>query len=169
MNLPVPTSGLVPHSPLALPETLLTRAKAVRVVFFDVDGVLTDGKLYYKDREISFKTNDITRKALEAAYKELPEGISGKVFSDNTKINSLYLNDDGKVYLDLNKEFITEMNADSGYEEMLLQCIANTFGSYYGVDKVILTIDNHLYESGHIKLEKGQYLSVKTEGSVEIP
>ena len=43
MNLPVPTSGLVPHSPLALPETLLTRAKAVRVVFFDVDGVLTDG------------------------------------------------------------------------------------------------------------------------------
>ena len=50
MNLPATTSGLVPYTALALPEALLTRAKAVRVVFFDVDGVLTDGKLYYSEQ-----------------------------------------------------------------------------------------------------------------------
>ncbi|MFB0919429.1 MAG: GerMN domain-containing protein, partial [Oscillospiraceae bacterium] len=128
----------------------------------------TDGVLLYKDSEVSFKTNDITRKVLETAYKQLPEGFSGKVFSENTRINSLYLNDDGMVYLDLSNDFVTEMNAGSDYEAMLLQCVANTFGSYYGAERVILTIDNGLYESGHIKLEKGQYLTVKTENSVEI-
>ncbi len=129
---------------------------------------MDDNKLYYKDSEISFKTNDVTRSVLETAYKEQFEGQPGTVFSENTKINSLYLNNDSMVYLDLNRDFIKEMSAGSGYEMMILQCIANTFGTYYGADKVILTIDNGLYESGHIKLEKGQFLSVKTEGSVEI-
>ena len=50
MNLPVPTQALVANTALALPEALLTRARAVRVVFFDVDGVLTDGKLYYSEQ-----------------------------------------------------------------------------------------------------------------------
>jgi 3-deoxy-D-manno-octulosonate 8-phosphate phosphatase (KDO 8-P phosphatase) len=50
MNLPVPLTSVSPYAPLALPDALLTRAKAVRVVFFDVDGVLTDGKLYYSEQ-----------------------------------------------------------------------------------------------------------------------
>ena len=32
---------------LTWPPTLLLRAQAVRVAFFDVDGVLTDGGLYF--------------------------------------------------------------------------------------------------------------------------
>ncbi|MFI0547212.1 MAG: KdsC family phosphatase [Brachymonas sp.] len=50
MNLPVPAPSLAPRVALALPDSLLTRAKAVRVVFFDVDGVLTDGRLYYSEQ-----------------------------------------------------------------------------------------------------------------------
>jgi len=129
---------------------------------------VNDGKLYYKDQEISFKTNDITREVLETAYKQQIAGQPGRVFSDNTKINSLYLNQDGMVYLDLSQAFVSEMNAGSGYEAMILQCVANTFGTYYGVEKVILTIDGNLYESGHIKLNKGEYLSVQTDGSTAI-
>ena len=127
-----------------------------------------DGKIYYKDLELSFRTNDVTRTALETAYKQPFEGIPGTVLSDNTKINSLYLNDDGMVYIDLSRDFVTEMNAGAGYETQILQCVANTFGSYYGADKVILTIDNSLYESGHIKLNQGEYLTVDTEESTEI-
>ena len=109
-------------------------------------------------KKIDFHTNDVTRKVLEAAYKE---NAPATVFSPNTRINSLYLNDDNMVYLDLSGDFITEMNAGAGYESMLLQCIANTFGNYYNVQKVILTIDNEPYSSGHIFLEKGEYLEVK--------
>jgi len=129
---------------------------------------INDGRLYYRDHSISFSTNDISRKKLEAAYKELSEGETGKVFSANTEINSLYLNDDGMVYLDLNGKFLTEMNAGSGYEAMILQCLANTFASYYGAEKLVLSIDGKPYESGHIVLGKGDYLSVKTDGCVEL-
>ncbi|MPM73475.1 Acetate kinase [bioreactor metagenome] len=64
------------------------------------------------------------------------------------------------VYIDLNRAFMTEMNAGSEYEGMILQSIANTFGGYFQSDKVILTIDNALYESGHFAFMKGEYLGV---------
>lgn len=138
--------------------------QTVRFYYPDIN----DGKLHYADQKISFKTNDITRKKLEEAYKTPVSGQPGKVFSANTQINSLYLNQDGMVYLDLNKAFVTEMNAGSGYESMILQSTAATFGSYYGVGKVLLTIDGGLYESGHILLQKGEYLTVQTDGAVPI-
>ena len=50
------TNALAPYTALALPEGLLSRAKNVRVVFFDVDGVLTDGSLYYSDQGEVLKT-----------------------------------------------------------------------------------------------------------------
>ena len=121
---------------------------------------MDDGKIYSISKEISFKTNDITKKSLEEAYKKTGSDTK-KVFSSNTKINSLYLNKDNMVYIDLNEAFINEMNAGALYEEMILQSIANTFGQYYNAEKVVLTIDGKLYESGHIIFKKGQYLKVK--------
>lgn len=129
---------------------------------------VNDDKIYYKNKNITFKTNDITREILASAYKELIDSNLGKVFSANTKINSLYLNKDDMVYIDLNKEFLTEMNAGSGYESMILQSIANTFGKYYNSQKIILTIDNNLYASGHIAMEKGQYIEAKYDNTVEL-
>lgn len=129
---------------------------------------INDDQLYYKDRDITFYTNDVTKDVLAAAYKEQIPGQPGRVFSDNTKINSYTLNQDGVVCLDLSRDFLTEMNAGSGYEAMILQCVANTFGPYYGSDQVILTIDGSLYESGHIAMGEGEALPVATEGSVEI-
>lgn len=137
------------------------------VRFYYPDG--DDGKIYYRDTDVSFKTNDVTRSLLETAYKAPFSGRPGSVLSENTVINSLYLNDDGMVYIDLSKAFLTEMNAGSVYESMLLQCVANTFGAYYGAERVILTIDGGLYESGHIALRKGEYLTVNTEGAAQIP
>jgi len=65
----------------------------------------------------------------------------------------LSLNEDENIVcIDLNTAFLTEMNAGSEYESMILQSIANTFGQYYDSNKVILTIDNQLYSSGHILL-----------------
>ncbi|HEX3033114.1 MAG TPA: GerMN domain-containing protein [Bacillota bacterium] len=122
---------------------------------------VNDNKLTEVVRNISFRTNDITGQKLEAAYKEPGPANTGKVFSANTTINRVYLNTNFVVSLDLNRAFLTEMNAGSGYEAMILQSLANTFGRYYGVDKVSLTIDNKPYESGHILLKPGEYLQVK--------
>ena len=133
------------------------RALTIRMGFYYPS--TTQEKIAVKDTAVSFKTNDITRKILEAVYKDPVEGV-GKVFSPNTTINSLYLNKDGMAYVDLNRAFINEMNAGSGYEAMILQCVANTFGHYYNVQKVILTIDGKLYESGHLAFGKGEFLQV---------
>ena len=93
------------------------------------------------------------------AYKELPKE-AGPVLTKNTKVNYLYLNDDGMVYIDLSSDFIKEMNAGAGYEGMILQSLVNTFGDYYGANKVMLTIEGKPYESGHVVLEKFEPLEV---------
>jgi spore germination protein GerM len=85
----------------------------------------------------------------------------------NVKINSLYLNKDNVVYVDFSKEFTTQMNAGSGYELMILQCITNTLGEYYGVNKVYITIENKPYSSGHILMKKGEPFIVNTENSIQ--
>lgn len=151
-------------SSLAKAEENVPLVQRIRFYYPDIN----DEKQYYKERDISFNTNDITRKALESAYKQPSGSAAGAVLTPNTKINFLYLNEDGKVYVDLSSDFIKEMNAGSGYEGMMLQSIANTFGNYYNASKVVLTIDNKLYESGHFAFKKGEYLNVKLENSVEI-
>jgi hypothetical protein len=130
--------------------------QTVRFYYPNMDADRVD----FVDAQVRFRTNDITRIVLAQAYRDALAGKSSKVFSKNTKINSLYLNRDGMVYIDLNRAFVSEMNAGSGYESMILQSVANTFGGYYGVKRVLLTIDNKLYESGHIALKKGEYLKV---------
>ncbi|MBC2579097.1 GerMN domain-containing protein [Clostridium sp. DJ247] len=137
-----------------------------RISFFYPN--INDDKIYYKNKDISFKTNDITKQVLETAYKEPVNNNLGKVFSKNTKINSLYLNKDNAVYIDLNSAFLNDMNGGSGYEQMILKSIANTFGKYYNSQKVILTIDNKLYQSGHIAMKKGECIKVKYEDAIEI-
>jgi hypothetical protein len=121
---------------------------------------INDEQLYFESKEISFHTNDITKMVLEKAYKESVPNAVNPVFTQNTKINSLYLNQDNNLYIDLNKAFLTEMVAGAGLEGKILQSIVNTFGHYYGVEKVYLTIDNELYSSGHISLNKGEFLTV---------
>lgn len=128
---------------------------------------LNDGKYHYRLTDVSFKTNDVTRKILEKAYKAGVKEPLGEVLSQNTEIKSLYLNQDGMVYIDLSREFLTEMNAGAGYESMILQSVANTFGTYFQAERVILTVDNALYESGHIALKKGEYITIDVENAVE--
>lgn len=129
-----------------------------KINFFYPD--INDEKLHYTEKEIIFKTNDVTRIKLEEAYKKALENVDSVVLTENTKINSLYLNNYGMVYIDLSKEFIEEMNAGAGYESKILESVADTFGNYYYSGKVVLTIDGGNYESGHILLEKGDYLEV---------
>lgn len=129
---------------------------------------INDDLLYYKTMAVEFSTNDITGDILSGAYKANVPANTGGVLSANTKINSLSLNEDGMVYLDLSSEYLSEMNAGAGYESMMLQCVANTFGGYCNVDKVLLTIDGNLYESGHIALADGEYLTVDTTGNVAL-
>lgn len=137
-----------------------------QTVRFYFPGPDLDG-LVFSDKELSFDTNEWTRSVIEMAYKERPSQDSGIVLTENAKINSLFLHQDGRVYIDLSAAFITEMNAGSSIESMILQSLANTMGGYYGVSEVYLTVENEPYESGHILMEEGEGLEVDTSESQE--
>lgn len=136
------------------------------VSFFYPD--IADDKLYYEDKTIKFNTNDTTIGVLESAYKEATKNNLRKVISANAKINSMKLGSDNILHIDFNSAFMTEMNAGAMYESLILQSIANTFGKYYNVDKVSLTIENKIYESGHILLGADDYLKVDYKDAVKI-
>lgn len=123
--------------------------------------------IIYHDKEIEFKTNDMTKIILEREYKDIGKDNASPVLPVSAKILSLYLNKDGAVYIDFSKELISQMNAGAGSEGLILQSIVNTFGNYYGVEKVYLTVENKPYESGHIVLEKGEKLKVDMEKVID--
>jgi len=129
---------------------------------------VNEDKLYFVNKQLSFNTNDITKIIFEKAFKDLPKGNLGKVLGTNVKIKSLYLNKDNIVYVDFTKELVSEMNAGSGYESMILQSITNTLGTYYGVDKVYITIEGSPYTSGHFEMKKGEFFTVNFKNSVEL-
>lgn len=146
---------------------LETNVPLIQTVRFYYPNANVD-KLYYVDKQLSFKTNDITRAIFEKAFKDLPKGDVAKVLSPNTKINSLYLNQDNRVYVDFSKEFVNEMNAGSSYESLILQSITNTLGGYYGVDKAHITVEGKPYESGHFALKKGEFFTVDLNNSEQL-
>jgi len=115
-----------------------------------------DNMNYKADKKLSFDTNDVTKKTFEKYFKEAPSKNVGRLISPNTIIKSLYLNKDNMVYVDFSKEFTKEMNAGSGYESQILQCITNTLGDYYMVKKVYITVEGKPYSSGHILMKKGE-------------
>lgn len=127
---------------------------AQTVKFYYPNG--NDGLNYTTGKELSFNTNDITKKVFENNFKEAPNKNLGELISANTTIKSLYLNNDNMVYVDFSKEFTQEMNAGSGYESQILECITNTLGDYYMVNKVYITVEGNPYSSGHILMKKGE-------------
>jgi len=125
-------------------------------------------KLYFVNKQLTFRTNDITKLIFENAFKELPKGDVAKVLGPNVKIKSLYLNKDERAYIDFSKELLSEMNAGAGYESLILQSITNTIGAYYGVDMVYLTVEGNPYTSGHIEMKKGEFFKVNLSNAVEL-
>ncbi len=137
-----------------------------QVRFFFPD--IAADKNYYITKELSFHTNDITKKVFEDSFKDYSQENFNEVIGKNVKIKSLYLNKDNKVYVDFSKEFTSEMNAGSGYEAAILQCITNTFGEYYGKTQVYITVEGEPYSGGHIAMEKGEAFEVNVEGYEEL-
>ena len=117
-------------------------------------------------KTVPMKTNEETKKTIEKAYKEVPKGLTS-VLSPRALMNSLYLNEDGRVYADFTFALIDEMNAGAYLEAQIIQSLVNTLGNYYGTKEVYLTVDGNPYQSGHIALQRGEFFKVKTEGSVE--
>ncbi|KRQ87152.1 Sporulation and spore germination [Caloramator mitchellensis] len=126
-------------------------------------------RIIFKEEKISYKTNETFKDKLETLLKNTPDDKLSKILGSNSKINNVYLNvEENKVYIDLSKEFISDMNAGSSLESMILQSLVNTLGSYYSVEKVFISLDGKPYESGHIAIKEGEFFKVDYKNTVEI-
>ncbi|MCI0502731.1 MAG: GerMN domain-containing protein [Fusobacteria bacterium] len=133
---------------------------------------VNDDQIYYIRANIKYYTNDITRKKIEEAYKSyLTDPLKNqglmRVFTDNTKINYLFIDKNRIVRVDLSQDFIKEMNLGAGYESLVLKALTNTFAMYYGTDRIRLTIGNDNYSSGHIYLDDYDYLYANFKNTEE--
>ena len=157
------SSGMEISSTLKSVEEDAARTQTIRLYYPDIQ----DGRIYYQEKNVTYRTNDSTGKILEDAYKGAVNEALGVVLSTDTAIKSLSLDEENRVRLDLSASFTSDMNAGAAYEAMILQCIADTIGNYYNSGEVILTVEGKPYESGHIKMEEGQSIPVKLEGITE--
>ncbi|SNS29633.1 Sporulation and spore germination [Anaerovirgula multivorans] len=128
---------------------------------------LENEQVVYKDFDIPFHTNDeIEPTYTEYLQRSTNESISS-VFSENVTLQSFSYNPEEElVVVDLSKNFLAELNLGAGYESLVIQSIVNTVGFNFGVEKVVITLDGALYESGHFQLVEGDYFQVHYENVV---
>ena len=134
------------------------------IQYFTVWYPSLDDNIYIPDNKIlELRTNDDVIKALEAAMKsdhqERNLAAIVPVAAIINKIDPFYAKD--VMSVDFSTEYVTDMNAGSQYESMLLYAAAKTLGGYYQHSKVIITIDDKNYSSGHIAYEDGEYLVIE--------
>jgi spore germination protein GerM len=90
---------------------------------------------------------------LEEQFLQKPSENYLPLMSTGSRINELSVDAEGVLNADFSSEFINNMNLGSGYEQLVLQSLADTLGGYFGVSKVRITIDGRPYESGHISMD----------------
>ncbi len=113
----------------------------------------SDEKINEVNTVLSFRTGEEARDKLQEQFLQKPSEDYLPLMSEGSRINDLYVDSEGILNADFSSEFVNGMNLGSGYEQLVLQSLADTLGGYFGVSKVRLTIDGRPYESGHIRLE----------------
>lgn len=149
-------------------ESIIQNAAFSQAVNMYYPSSENDSILFYNTK-IPFKTNDNIKTYFEKYFKSPPSDKLARVFTPNVKINKLYLDtNEKKVYVDLSKEFEDEMNLGTSGEELVLKCITNTLCDYYNVDKLILTVDEMPYKSGHIIMNPNEALYMNNKNIDEL-
>jgi hypothetical protein len=158
-------SEFVVTSELESVETDAPLEVTVRFYYPDLD----NDRTVFIDKSIELYTGDDMKDKLEYELKHVPEssGLT-PVMPEGASLLGIDFNRETRVVtIDFSKEFITEMNAGSRLEGLILTSVANTFGGYYQTDQVAITIEGGPYESGHFLFMSGDLVKVDTEGAVE--
>ncbi len=123
----------------------------------------------YVEKVLEFFTGDSLESKFETEFRNAPAGSSlAPLMSPATTINSITFDmNTGVATIDFSEEFITQMNAGTSLESMILTSVGDALGTYFQTDKVSITIDGGPYESGHILMNIGEYLTFDRESAVE--
>lgn len=135
-----------------------------KIFYYDV---VTD-KVVYINKVIKFEDNEIAT-ALVNELKTAPNDEISPSISKDINLNSANVNKaTSTITLDFSSDFVSAQNLGSGSESSTINAICNTFGSYFNVDNVIITLDGQPYSSGHILMAEGEAFKVNLDNSIEL-
>lgn len=101
-----------------------------------------------------YRTDKLTPQIIFDKLKELG------VVTKNAKMNSFDISEADGVdtgFLDVNKDFLNPKLGSSA-EGLMLDAVAQSFIGNLPVDQIQLSVDEGIYESGHIVLDAGDFL-----------
>ena len=141
------SGGMEISSSLKAVEKNAARIQQIRFYYPEKES----GTIKNITQDVEFHTNDNTGEILEEAYKAAVNETYGVVLPTGAAIKTLALDQEGRVRLDMNKTFSDEMKGGTIAESLVLQCVADTFGNYYGSDEVIFTVESEPYAIKNVK------------------
>ncbi|WP_066893725.1 GerMN domain-containing protein [Clostridium nigeriense] len=135
-----------------------------KIYYYDV---VTD-KVVYINKVIKIEDNK-TATALVNELKKSPNDDISPSISSEIILNSANVDKDtSTITVDFSSNFVSAQNLGAGAESSTLTAICNTFGSYFNVDNVIITLDGKPYSSGHILKAEGEAFKVDLKSSIEL-
>lgn len=119
-----------------------------------------DEKLVVIKEDTLFHTNESIAEKVLTQLKNPPSAELSRVIPLDTRLLS-YHKEDSALRLNFSKELLTGLNAGAGFEELFIDAIVNTFAKAYGMEGVIINVEDMPYESGHFGFGKDEVLKVK--------
>ena len=138
--------------------------ESANIYYYDV----VNDKIVYLSKTIEIKNKEVATALVNELKKSPTEDIS-PVISSNITLKSATLDKaSDTIKLDFSSNFVIEQNLGAGTESSTLKAICNTFGDYFNVSKVIITLDGKPYSSGHIIKAEGEAFDVDLNNSTEL-
>ena len=125
-------------------------------------------KIVYINKAITVKDDDAATALINELKKSANNDISPSLSSEIVLNSSTLDAEKSTISLDFSSNFVSAQNLGAGAESSTLTAICNTFGSYFNVENVEITLDGKPYSSGHILMNEGETFKVNLNDAVEL-
>ena len=140
--------------------------KQVNAKIYYYDAV--SDKIVYINKSINV-TDDNVAKILVDELKKSPNAEISPSISNEITLNSSSLDKkNSTIAIDFSSNFVSAQELGGGSEYSILTAIVNTFGSYFNVENVLITLDGKPYSSGHILMNEREAFKVNLNDAIEL-
>lgn len=145
-------------------KTATEKQEEAKIYYYDA----VSDKIVYINTTIKVSGDDAPTVLVNELKKSPNEDISPSLSSEITLNSSKLDKDNSTITLDFSSNFVSAQNLGGGAESSTITAICNTFGNYFNVKNVVLTLDGKPYSSGHILMNDGEAFKVNLEDAVEL-
>ncbi|WP_411170563.1 GerMN domain-containing protein [Clostridium sp. MB05] len=143
------------------PEIINDNAK---IYYYDA----VNDKIVYINETIEIKNKAVATALVNELKKAPNDEVASSISTDISLISANVDEDKDCITLNFSSNFVKAQNLGGGAESSTLNAICNTFGNYFNVKNVIITLEGKPYSSGHILMKDGEAFKVDLSNTVEL-